>query len=906
MMNNATKKQDPVQENTTKNKAKPANSVTPMMQQYIDIKKDNQDYLLFYRMGDFYELFMEDAIIAAKELDIVLTKRGKNDGDDIPMCGVPHHSYESYLNRLIKKGYKVAICEQVETPEEAKKKRGYKAVVKREVTKIVTQGTLTDEKMLDKDTTNNLVSITETKNGNFAIAWCDISRGEVLTNEIKQESITSEMERISPAEIILCDELLGRRDLKIFIDIYRNIITSQNKSFFNTNRASDKIRSYFDLKDLNILSNISKEEINALGALIEYIEITQLDDKPNLSLPKSTKETNFLEIDASTFRNLEIFRNSEGKHQGSLLHTLNKTKTSSGARLLHNILAKPLKNPKKIEERLDSVEFLINNQKLLETIEQKLSQFSDIERIVTRLHSNKGTPRDLALLRDSLMLSLHLSELFEAISTSLPSILRDSSQDLNKFEKLLHLIRETIIEFPPINPNAGGFIKEGFNAKLDDYRNIREKSEEIQANLLEKYRQLSGITNLKIKSNNVIGTFLETNPNNIDKIPDSFIHRQTLANCVRYTTSELQEIENKIIHAESYAIAIENEIFLEVKNKIVESIDGLRKLSSAISLIDVICNFSRISIKRGYTKPTINNSNNLHINNGRHPVVEMVIKQQNSHYDDIIDFHPNSLNLNKDRIWLLTGPNMSGKSTFLRQNALICIMAQIGCYIPAEQSEIGVIDKIFSRVGASDNLSKGQSTFMVEMNETAFILNNATAKSFVILDEIGRGTSTFDGLSIAWATLEHLNNTIKCRGLFATHYHEITTLSKSLKNIDNYTLKTQEWNDEIIFKHEVVQGAAGQSYGIHVAKLAGLPKDVIEKAKNTLSILQKDNKDNSGKIINSELPLFKNDSPPPKAIEKEPANIKHEEIIKLISETEINNFTPIQALNFLDKIKSEI
>ncbi len=906
-MNKLSKKDTYQQEETVDNAPIKADSLTPMMQQYIDIKSKHSEYLLFYRMGDFYELFFEDAELAAKELDIVLTKRGKKEGDDIPMCGVPHHSHESYLNKLIKKGYKIAICEQIETPEEAKKQRGYKAVVKREVTRIVTQGTITDEKLLEKDSYNNLSSIYI--EGDLAtIAWCDISTGEVYVNEIDKINIASEVERINTTEIVISDDILSDRNLKGFIDQNRGKITSQNNNFFNINRAKDKILSFFGIKDEATLRGFTKIELNALGGLLEYIEITQLNNKPNLSFPKSQRESNFMEIDSSTFKNLEIFRDSDGKRENSLFGILNKNQTSAGSRLLQNYIARPLKNVKEINKRYDGVEFFIKNEDIKNSVSSLLSKFPDIERISARIFSNRGNPRDLVAIKDGLYTSLKISEIFTFTKVETPKIISDALTKLGKLEKLFHLINEAVIDFPPLNLNQGGFIRPDYNSKLDDYRNIKATSESLKNDLLEKYRRKTDISNLKIKENNVIGMFFETNPNNVDKIPTNFVHKQTLANCVRYTSDELREIENKIINADSYAIALELEIYIEVKEKICDEIENLRILSGAIAQIDILLNFAKISIDRNYIRPEINNSKDFNIVGGRHAVVELAMKRQKT--SDTIDYCKNDSDLSIKNIWLLTGPNMSGKSTFLRQNTILCLIAQIGCYIPADSAKIGLVDKLFSRVGASDNLSRGQSTFMVEMSETAFILNNATDKSLIILDEIGRGTSTFDGLSIAWATLENLSKKINCRSLFATHYHELTELAKSLKNIVNCTLETSEWEGDIIFKHKVIEGIAKESYGIHVAQLAGIPSHVTTRANEILNILKEQNKGNSIKVLNENLPLFSNEIPYKRdsgALKTNNSSLEElNELKKFKSQfdqIDINNTTPIEAFNFLLKIK---
>jgi DNA mismatch repair protein MutS len=874
-------------------------SITPMMQQYLDVKKRYNDYLLFYRMGDFFELFYDDAITASKALDIVLTRRGKAQGADIPMCGVPHHACENYLNKLIKLGHKVAICDQMETPEEAKKRGGYKAVVKRDVIRVVTPGTLTEDTLLDASATNYLLALNLGKAGTIALAWCDISTGEIYFSSVKNENIFSEIERINPKEIIINDDILNDKNFSDLLNNYRKILSSHSKSFFDANKAERKLKEVFKVAALDAFGSFEKEELGSLGALMEYIEITQVGKLPRFSAPKKSEEKTFLEIDSSSFSSLEIFRSASGETAHSLYGMLNETNTNAGARLLQKTLARPLINKKHIDARLDAVEFFTKNDTILNNVRGILKTIPDFERIISRIHLGRSNPRDLGALRDGLKSALRLVEIFSFNnSTKIPAEIKENISGIANFDSLINLLDNAIIDLPPINLNEGGFIKPGFNAKLDDYRNTKQNSENIKTGLQDKYIKETGINSLKIKDNNVIGMFIEITASHLDKIPANFLHRQTTANYVRYTTEDLRKVENEIINSANYAINLELEIYQNLINEIILFSENIIKTSVSISNTDLISSFAFLAIKNNFSKPEILNSNDLIIENGRHPIVEGSLKNQKEKQE----FIGNSLSLTSNKkIWLITGPNMSGKSTFLRQNALIIILAQIGCFVPAENAKIGVVDKIFSRVGASDNLAKGHSTFMVEMIETASILNNATENSFIILDEIGRGTATFDGLAIAWATLEFLHDNARARCLFATHYHELNSLTKELKNLVSYTTQIKEWNGDIIFMHKIIPGEASSSYGIHVAKLAGMPRNVIERANEILAILTKENKTNSVDIISNNLPLFVAQKTAETGL-----NPEETEILNQLKKSDINNLSPIQAFNLLVELSKKL
>ena len=879
-----------------------APSITPMMQQYLEVKQKYKDYLLFYRMGDFFELFYEDAITASKSLDILLTRRGKSNGSDIPMCGVPAHSYESYLAKLVKLGFKVAICDQLETPEQAKQARGYKAVVKRDVIRVVTSGTLTEENLLEANLCNFLLSINISKNHEKTfLSWCDISTGEFYFTQSLANHLFAEIERIQPKEIIVNDEILNNKNFSDLIANYRNILSAHNKSFFEYSRSTRKICDCFKVSSIDFLATDNKEIIGAIGALIEYIEITQVGKLPRLSLPKNYESKDFLEIDPAGFNNLEIFNSASSDKNYTLFSVLNKTLTNAGSRLLQKSLARPFADKNQIEERLSSVEFFINNKNLLSETRNILSNIPDFERILSRIHLNRSNPRDLFTLKEGLINALKLCEKLSFLNNSqknLTKSLQKNLLDISGFEGVINALDEAVCDFPPINQNEGGFVKSGYNARLDNYRNAKNHSEKIKAELQEKYISETGINNLKIKENNVIGMFIEITALNSNKVPNNFIHRQTLANNIRYTTEDLRKIESEIINANSYALNLELDIFSEICKLVISSSEEIIRTSSAISNIDICSALAYIAIENNYCKPEILDNCELIINNGRHAIIENTTK--NNHIKQ--NFIANNLHLTlNEKIWLLTGPNMSGKSTFLRQNALIIIMAQIGSYVPADSAKIGIVDKLFSRVGASDNLAKGHSTFMVEMVETASILNSATSKSFIILDEIGRGTATYDGLAIAWAVLEHIHDNIKARCLFATHYHELNSLSKNLPTLTNYTTQIKEWKNDIIFMHKIISGAANRSYGVHVAKLAGIPASVILRSNEILLNLTQEKFDRNTAQHIENLPLFTHQPP-----EIEDLNHIEKETLNQLKNLDINNLTPIQALNLISDISKKL
>ncbi len=866
---------------------------TPMMAQYHVLKEDHPDCLMFYRMGDFYELFYDDAITASTVLDITLTKRGKSQGDDIAMCGVPFHSYEPYLAKLIRAGHKVAICEQTETPEQAKaraKKEGRpasKALVNREAVRIVTQGTLTEDHLLDSRSSNYICCVSNI-GGDIALAWLEMSTGAFFVESTNQNNVRNALERIAPSEILVAD------NFKIH-ECFRNILTLQPVSLFDSQNCKIHLEKLYDTQALQSLGDFSRAEISACGALIDYILRTQKGSVPHISLPQRLSSGSLMEIDAATRKSLELTSTLASEKKGSLLHSIDHTVTSAGARLLNAHLSAPLADVTKIQTRQNCVQCFLDNHDLRSIIRDYLKSTPDIERALSRLTVGRGGPRDLCALRDGLAQAeiiraelQHDAGAFSALS----KILKQLQQNPN-IAALQDQLRLALHDVPPVLLRDGSFIRTGYTTKLDDLRDIRDNSKSKIAAHQTAYRKQTGVDALKIKFNNVLGYFIEVPAKKADGIitqtqdPSSpFIHRQTLANAVRYTTLPLSELERDIASAADKSLAIELDIFAEFVKTVSQHSGAIGQTARAIAAIDVASSLAELAHDADYVRPTVDNSLSFNIQGGRHPVVERFLKSQAE------TFVPNDCDLNdKNRLWLLTGPNMAGKSTFLRQNALIAILAQIGSFVPAVSAHIGVIDRVFSRVGASDDLARGQSTFMVEMVETAVILNQSTSKSLVILDEIGRGTATYDGLSIAWACVEHLHNVNQCRSLFATHYHELTQLERELTNVSCHTVQVKDWKGKVVFMHKVIDGTADRSYGIHVAQIAGIPKAVIKRAENILKEFDKEPK------TVAELPLFDvaND------ISDEPSEIE-----KMLSTIDPDGLSPREALEALYNLKKLI
>ena len=807
---------------------------TPMFQQFLEIKADNLDCLLFFRMGDFYELFFEDAVIASKELDIALTSRGKYDGDPVPMCGVPHHAYMPYLEKLTKNNYKVAICEQTESPKEAKIRGGTKALVKREVVRIVTPGTLTEEILLDADKNNFLLSI-NTNNKNIGISWLDVSTGELYTEACSKNNFLSVIARIRPSEILLMDTVDNYySDLikKTFDCVVSPLIQNIN----NSKKAEKLICLHFGVKTLASFGRFSENEIITCWSLLDYVSLTQKGNLPPIRFPKSIKNESLMRIDSSTRKSLEISQTLIGNKKGSLIDAVDMTLTAVGARQLDKDISAPLTNIEEINGRLDMIDFLIDSNTVRESIRKILKSSADIDRAKARVILSRGGPRDLESIKLGIEGAHNLDNILDNKKfEKFPKDFIVLKKHLNRCSELLNLLKSILSENLPLFVKDGGFVKKGYSKELDEVCSFRDQSRQHILEMEVEERAKTGLTSLKIKYNNVIGYFFEVTQLQKKKFleiknAERFIPRQSLKGAARFVTEALSRLSESISNAAEQAIEIELRIFEEIKSLINAQHDALANISYTLSRLDVASSLAEVSILHNFVRPNILDDQNLEIIGGRHPSVELVMQKNGEN-----KFFSNDCHLDQeDKIWLLTGPNMAGKSTFLRQNALITILAQSGSFVPAEKASIGIVDSLFSRVGSSDDLASGRSTFMVEMLETAAILNQAGKKSLVIMDEVGRGTSTYDGLSLAWSILEHLHNTSHSRTLFATHYHELTKLSETLPSLSCHTMQVKEWENKVIFLYTVMSGVAKGSYGIHVASLAGIPNSVLRRAKKIL------------------------------------------------------------------------
>jgi len=869
-----------------------------MMAQFLEIKSEYPNALLFYRMGDFYELFFDDAVAAAAALDISLTKRGKHLGNDIPMCGVPHHSAENYLLTLIRKGFRVAVCEQLETPAEAKA-RGSKSVVKRGVVRLVTSGTLTEDSLLSARESNYLCAFSILRKSS-AIAWVDVSTGDLHVQNCPQVSYGPMLAQLNPAEVLISDT--NYDSLKDQTSEFGTTLTSLSPASFDSTSNTRRLCDFFKVQSLDGFGTFTRAEISALGAIIDYLEITQKGKLPTLKLPIKENLEDFVQIDTSTRRNLELTHTLSGSKNGSLLDVIDRTVTGPGARLLEKRLSSPSTCLNTISLRLDAIEAYKPNNSLREEIQNVLRQTSDMERAFSRISLDRGGPRDFIAIRNSLKKGQDLSR----SALDLDAVLiKNARQNLKGNEEIIHILDSVFDDNSPLLARDGGFVRSGFNEDLDEIKRLRDDGRKVISSMQTDFLNLTGITSLKIKYNNVLGYFIETPATHAKKMlsdtfSSTFIHRQTTANAIRFTTIELSEIETKILNAGGKALSLELEIFDQTKLKIIEFSERILNAAKALAEIDLTIALADIAMSENWCRPKLDKSRKFKITAGRHPVVEAALQKSASGV-----FIANNCDLsagqNGDKpIWLLTGPNMAGKSTFLRQNAIIALMAQIGSFVPAESAEIGMITQLFSRVGASDDLARGRSTFMVEMVETAAILNQAGENALVILDEIGRGTATYDGLSIAWATLENLHNINNCRALFATHYHELTSLTENLEGLMNATVSVKEWKGDIIFLHEVKKGAADRSYGVQVAKLAGIPQTVIRRATEVLEKLENADQGGKTKAIINELPLFNTN---PNNMMKPEGSSQIEEQIKDIHPDEL---TPKDALALIYKLKSFI
>lgn len=911
----------PPPDDTPTPQAEAAARVTPMMEQYLEIKAAHQGLLLFYRMGDFYELFFEDAEIASRTLGIVLTKRGKHQGADIPMCGVPVERAEDYLHRLISAGHRVAVCEQTEDPAAAKA-RGNKSVVRRGVVRLVTPGTLTEDTLLDARANNYLLAIARARSSaggdRFGLAWIDISTAEFTVTEVSGGELAATLARINPNEAIVTDALYSDNELG---QTLRELpaVTPLTRDVFDGATAEKRLCDYFAVATMDGLAQLTRLEATAAAAAVTYVDRTQVGKHPPLSPPAREASGATMAIDPATRANLELTRTLAGERRGSLLDAIDCTVTSAGSRLLAQRLAAPLTDAPAIARRLDGVSIFVADSAAREDIRSILRGAPDMSRALARLSVGRGGPRDLAGIRDGIIAAdqvlTRLSELDQPpqeIAAVMAALQRPSRELAAEFASALD-------EQLPLIKRDGGFVRQGYEPALDEARNLRDASRLVVASMQARYADATSVKGLKIRHNNVLGYFVEVTAQHGDKLMSpplnaTFIHRQTLAGQVRFTTAELGEIEAKIANAGDRALGLELEIFERLCGKALAISDDLRAAAQGFALLDVATSLAKLAVDENYVRPEVDGSLSFAIEAGRHPVVEQALKRNGEPFiANACDLSPvpppypppqaGEGRVGAGQLWLLTGPNMAGKSTFLRQNALIALMAQIGSFVPATRARIGIVDRLFSRVGAADDLARGRSTFMVEMVETAAILNQAGERSLVILDEIGRGTATFDGLSIAWAAIEHLHENNRCRTLFATHYHELTALAAKLPRMFNATVRVKEWQGNVVFLHEVLPGSADRSYGIQVAKLAGLPPAVITRAKSVLSKLEAQDRGQTARALVDDLPLF---AVPSRAATEAAPPSDAELLIEAVKALHPDEMSPREALDALYALKAKL
>ncbi|EAQ23385.1 DNA mismatch repair protein MutS [Roseovarius sp. 217] len=867
-----------------------------MMAQYLEIKAHYPEALLFYRMGDFYELFFDDAAAAAEALDIALTKRGKHLDQDIPMCGVPVHAAEGYLLTLIRKGFRVAVCEQMEDPAEAKK-RGAKSVVRREVVRLVTPGTLTEESLLDARRHNYLTSFANVRDTG-ALAWVDISTGAFHVMPMAAARLGPELARLAPREVLLAEaDVLSLAET---VSESGASLTTLGQAAFDSTAGERRLCALFGVGTLDAYGQFTRPEIAAMGAIVDWLDITQKGKLPLLRPPVRENEARVMQIDAATRRNLELTHALNGGRAGSLLATIDRTVTPGGGRLLERRLSSPSRALDVVQARLESVQFAVEQSRICADLRDSLRKVPDLDRALSRLGLDRGGPRDLAAVRNGLAQAANIAE--RLTDSDLPPLLAEAVSGLTGHDTLLDLLDQALIAEPPLLVRDGGFIAPGFDGGLDEARQLRDEGRGVIARMQGEFIQQTGIQSLKIKHNNVLGYFIEVTSTHADRmlappLNDHFKHRQTTANQLRFTTIALTEMETRILNAGGRALGIEKRLYDDLKTAILARAAEIAQTARGLAEIDLSTALADLARAETWCRPKVDQSRALRITGGRHPVVERALRAQGG-----APFIANECDLGEDSdIWLLTGPNMAGKSTFLRQNALIALLAQMGSYVPARSAHIGMVSQLFSRVGASDDLARGRSTFMVEMVETAAILNQADDHALVILDEIGRGTATYDGLSIAWATLEHLHDVNGCRALFATHYHELTNLSDKLARVENATVTVKEHDGDVVFMHEVRRGAADRSYGVQVAKLAGLPTAVVARARVVLEALERGEREGSGaqRALIDDLPLFAAIPPPPPAPTR-----RHSVVEKRLEDILPDSLSPREALDLIYELKA--
>jgi DNA mismatch repair protein MutS len=876
--------------------------LSPMMTHYLETKKEYPDCVLFYRLGDFYEMFFDDAVTVSRELEITLTGKECGLEERAPMCGVPHHAVENYLIRLVQKGYKVAIAEQMEDPKLTK------GLVKREVIRVVTPGTITSAQALDETKNNYLMGIVYVGE-TFGIAVADISTGDFLVTEVESErELTDEINKFNPSEII-CNEAfyVSGVDIEDIKNRYHAVVSSLDNHFFSDEVCRKILKEHYKV---GALSGLGLEDydtgIIAAGSVMQYMYETQKSSLSHITniTPYSTGQ--FMIIDTSTRRNLELLETlREKQKRGSLLWVLDRTKTAMGARMLRTYIEQPLIHKSEIIKRQNAIEELNMNYISREEICEYLNPIYDLERLIGRISYKTANPRDLISFKNSLEMLPYIKNILGEFNSEM---LKDIQEELDPLTDVKDLIDRAIIDDPPITVREGGIIKEGFHEEADKFRHAKTEGKSWLAELESREKEKTGIKNLKVKYNKVFGYYFEVTNSFKDLVPDYFIRKQTLANAERYTTDELKELEDVILGAEDKLYTLEYQLFTEVRDSVAAQVLRIQKTARAVAGIDVITSLSSVATRNNYVKPGINEKGVIDIKNGRHPVVEKMLR------DDLFVSNDTYLDNSKNRLSIITGPNMAGKSTYMRQTALIVLMAQIGSFVPADEANIGICDRIFTRVGASDDLASGQSTFMVEMTEVANILRNATKNSLIVLDEIGRGTSTFDGLSIAWAVVEHISNSklLGAKTLFATHYHELTELEGTISGVNNYCIAVKEQGDDIVFLRKIIKGGADKSYGIQVAKLAGVPDTVIYRAKELLSELSEADITVKAKEIaetNSNITQRKA-IPKPDEVDLQQMSlfdtVKDNDIIKELGELELGNMTPIDALNILYRLQTKL
>ncbi|MEK6777135.1 MAG: DNA mismatch repair protein MutS [bacterium] len=866
--------------------------MTPLMRQYTQIKSQYKDAILFFRMGDFYEMFNEDAKVASRALQIALTKRGKSEGMDIPLCGIPYHAAESYIAKLIRQGFKVAVCEQVEDPRKAK------GIVKREVIRVVTPGTVLEQGMLE-ERENHFLASWMAVNGGVGLSFLDLTTGAFLLTERRGEHLADflldRFGTYEPREMVVPEEIKGSPLLQQILREYPRLPVQYMEGWaFEGSEAYRKLTQHFKT---TTLQGFGCEEfvlgIAAAGALLRYVEETQKGSVPHILGLRALRDGDRMFLDVSTIKNLELVRsNLDGGKRGTLLGVLDRTRTAMGGRTLRNFLLNPLLDPEEIRKRQDAVAELFENPQVLDDLRDQMKEVHDMERLIGRATLGVANARDLLALASSLS---PIPEIRALMSRLTSPLLAELCEQIDDLQDLFRLIQEAIHEDPPYTIREGRVIRDGYSKELDELRNIRREGKNWIARLENQERARSGINNLKIRYNKVFGYYIEITRSNLGEVPEDYIRKQTLVNAERFITPELKEYEAKVLGAEERIIELEMELFAQVRESVSKEAPRVQKTAGALATLDAIGSLAEAARENRYVRPEINGEAGIVIREGRHPVIEAM--------EGADPFVPNDtvMDTESERLLIITGPNMAGKSTYMRQVALIVLMAQMGGFVPAGEARIGIVDRIFTRVGASDALVRGQSTFMVEMNETANILHNATDRSLIILDEIGRGTSTFDGISIAWAVGEFIHDRIRARTLFATHYHELTELAMTLNGVKNYNIAVKEWNDQVIFLRKIVEGGADKSYGIQVARLAGLPGGVIERAREVLANLEKSELDETGEPViahseNKERPLAQ-----PDLFTARPHPVMQE-----IRELDLQTMTPLEALNLLAELKKKL